>query len=173
MDEQNQNFGGGSGGGMGPSDGASACGTYQIQANQVELISQPPLPPTDPQPCLITVLAAGLIPGDGRVEIRGTQGVRITTGPVEVPPASSEETNGVEVICAEDQTVTISCGGIPGESPTILVSADGIIISTGAAPLTLTSMTEITLTAADGVATVSLTPEGVTIDGPLVTINGA
>ncbi len=52
-----------------------------------------------------------------------------------------------------------------------MVSAAGIVIDTGEAPLTFTSLTNINLSVADGVAEIDLAPEGVTITGPLVQIN--
>jgi hypothetical protein len=171
MKVQKLKVGGGSGGGMGPSNGVSAAGAYQIQGNQVELLSQPPLPPTVPVPCVITVLAAGLEPEDGLVNVRGTAGVRITSGPVEDPPAYDPATQGVEIIVPPEHTITINCGGIPGVSPTILVSSEGIVIDAGEAPVEVASLTNINLSVADGVAEIDLAPEGVTITGPLVQIN--
>src|SRR5208283_2461687 len=99
--------GGGSGGGTAANQVAGVSGAYLIQANQLQLLSRPPSPPSLPVPCVISLLAAGELPGDGRVEVRGTQGVRITPGPVMVPPASSDSTNGVEIVVSEDQNVTI------------------------------------------------------------------
>jgi hypothetical protein len=171
MEEQKANLGGGSGGGLSPNHSATATGTYQIDANQIDLLSEPPIPPAVPQPCVITVLAAGEEPEDGLVNIRGTAGVRITSGPVEDPPTYDPATQGVEIVVSEEQTVTISCGGIPDVSPTITVSAAGIIINTGEAPLMLTSLSNINLSVAEGVAEIDLAPEGVTITGPLVQIN--
>lgn len=171
MDEPKENLGGGSGGGISPDHLAHADGVFEIEANQVKLVSQPPIPPAEPDPCIVTVEAVGLEPEDGLVNVRGTAGVRITSGPVEDPPTYDPDTQGVEIVVSEEHTVTISCGGIPGVSPTIMVSAAGIVIDTGEAPLTFTSLTNINLSVADGVAEIDLAPEGVTITGPLVQIN--
>ena len=40
MEGQKANLGGGSGGGLNPDHSASATGTYQIEANQIDLLSQ-------------------------------------------------------------------------------------------------------------------------------------
>ncbi len=83
MDEPKENLGGGSGGGISPDHLAHADGVFEIEANQVKLVSQPPIPPAEPDPCIVTVEAVGLEPEDGLVNVRGTAGVRITSGPVE------------------------------------------------------------------------------------------
>jgi hypothetical protein len=46
-----------------------------------------------------------------------------------------------------------------------------IVIDAGAGTLTLKSLAEITLSVAGGMATITLTPAGVTIKGILVQIN--
>jgi hypothetical protein len=171
MEEPKEKLGGGSGGGTGTDHFAIASGAYQIRANQVELLTQAPWPPTVPGPCVISVVADADLPGDGRVEVRGTQGVRITTGPVGVPPTSSESTNGVEIAVFQEQKVTIQCGGLPGVSPQIEMTMEGVTIDAGAAPLTIKSVAQITLSVAEGAATITLGPEGIQIQGALIEIN--
>jgi hypothetical protein len=107
---------------------------------------------------------------DGRVEVRGVQGVRITTGPPPEPPTSSDSTNGVEIVVSENQNVTIQRGLLPIDQK-IEMTPGNITIDAGAGTLTLKSLTEITLSVADGLATITLTPAGVKIQGLLVQIN--
>ncbi len=192
MAEHQENLGGGSGGGESPDHSAMATATYQIQANQVELISQPPLPPAVPEPCVVTVIAAGE-PGDGVVDVRGTQGVRITAGPLEDPPTWSVTTDGVEIEVADEQMITLQRG--EPEEQMVVMTPEGITVSSGEAELSLTeegatmscggaevtisdtgqitisSLTEITLSVAGGTSTITLGPEGVQIKGILVQIN--
>ncbi len=178
MEGQKANLGGGSGGGLNPDHSASATGTYQIEANQIDLLSQPPIPPAVPEPCVVTVLAAGLEPEDGLVNVRGTAGVRITAGPLEDPPTYSPATQGVEIMVSEEQMVTIQRGLLPTDQ-IVEMSEEGITLSSGGAELTITaegqilieSLTEITLAVAGGAASISITPEGITITGVLVEIN--
>ena len=178
MGETKENLGGGSGGGANPNHATSTTGAYQIQANQVELLSQPPIPPAVPQPCVVTLLAAGLEPEDGMVNVRGTAGVRITAGPLADPPTYSPATQGVEIMVPDEQLVTIQRGLLPTDQ-IVEMSPEGITLSSGGAELTLTaegqimieSMTEITLAVAGGAASISIGPEGVTITGVLVEIN--
>ena len=173
MSECKESFGGGSGGGgVDPGGGnhfQTVEGAYTLHANQIELLSTPPLPPVVPGTCVITLLATGE-GTDGRVEISGTQAVRITTGPPPLPPTSSSSTNGVEIIVSEDQNVTIQRGLLPTDQK-IEMAPGSITIDAGAGTLTLKSLTQITLSVAEGLSTITLTPEGVKVQGLLVQIN--
>jgi hypothetical protein len=171
MEEREERRGGGSGGGNAPNHIANLGGTYAIQANQVELLSRPPDPPLLPAPSVISILAVSELPSDGRVEVRGAQGVRITTGLLGVPPASSDSTNGVEIIVSEDQNVTIQRGVLPDVDQKIEMTPGAITIDAGAGTLTIKSLTQITLSVAEGLSTITLGPEGITIKGLLVQIN--
>lgn len=177
MGEQIEMPGGGSGGGLAPADHfQSVSGAHSLQGNQIESISRPPVPPAIPLPCRVTVLAAGLLPGDGHVDVRGTQGVRITAGamllPVPGPPTSSDSTNGVEIVVSDLQNVTIQRGDVPDVGQKIEMTPEGITIDAGVGTLTIKSLSQITLSVADGVSTITLGPEGITIKGlPLVQIN--
>jgi len=171
MEEPEDKLGGGSGGGTGTNHLENISGAYQIRANQVDLLSRLPLPPTVPGPCVVTVVAASELPGDGRVEVRGTQGVRITAGPLMVPPTDSDSTNGVEIVVSEDQNVTIQRGVLPEVDQKIEMTPEGITIDAGTTPLTIKSLTQITLSVAEGLATITLGPEVVQIKGLLIQIN--
>jgi len=63
MSECKESFGGGSGGGgVDPGGGnhfQTVEGAYTLHANQIELLSTPPLPPVVPGTCVITLLATG------------------------------------------------------------------------------------------------------------------
>src|SRR5947209_544791 len=97
MSEEKDNPGGGAGGGPTTTEHIRFFdGTYSINANQLEFVSRLPLPPAIPGPQVITILAAGL-GTNGNVDIRGSQGVRVTAGPPPLPPTASESTNGVEI----------------------------------------------------------------------------
>src|SRR5262245_20036488 len=90
--------GGGGGGGLDGMDQFQAAeGTYSIAANKIQLMGRPPLPPAVPEPSVITILAAGL-GVDGLVNVRGSQGVRVTSGPPPLPETGSSSTNGIEIL---------------------------------------------------------------------------
>jgi hypothetical protein len=162
--------GGGSGGGPLTTDKEYyTSGTYSITANQVEIISRAPLPPAPPIPgsTIITVMAAGTPTGafmDGLVNVRGSQGVRVTSGPPMMPPTASESTNGVEVVVHDLGTLTLQRGLIPPASQQMVMKLDGITIDAGVGKVTIESLTEITLSVAGGLTKIKLGPEGVTIE---------
>jgi hypothetical protein len=162
--------GGGTGGGPDSGDRTeSADGVFSISANQVQLLGRPPLPPGIPKPSVITVLSAGT--GiDGLVDVRGTQGVRVTAGPPPLPPTSSPSTNGVEIIVGELQNVTIQRGLLPVDQK-IEMTPTGITVDAGMGTVTIQSLTQIKLSVAGGLSTITLGPEGITIQGLLVKIN--
>jgi hypothetical protein len=144
-------------------------GVYALGANRIELMARPPLPPAPPQPSNITLLASGL--GiDGKVDVRGSQGVRITSGPPMLPPTTSDSTNGVEIIASEAQNVTIQRGLIPVVDQKIEMTPGAIMVDGGAGTITIQSLTEIKIQVAGGVSSITLTPMGI-IKGPLVMIN--
>jgi hypothetical protein len=164
--------GGGSGGGT-DSDDRNECanGVYAIRANQVQLLCRPPLPPGIPSPSVITILAAGL-GTDGKVDVRGSQGVRVTAGPPLLPPTATDSTNGVEIMVGEAQNVTIKRGLIDGVDQKIEMAPGSITVDGGAGSVTIQSLTKITLSVCGGLSSITLGPDGVTITGlPLVKIN--
>jgi hypothetical protein len=157
-----ESVGGGTGGGPGGGDHTQNFeGHFSIAANQVELLALPPLPPSVPGQSVISILAAGL--GiDGLVDIRGTQGVRVTAGPPPLLPASSASTNGVEILAGETGTVTVQRGLLPIDQK-IEMTPGGITIDAGVGKVTVKSLTQIELSVAEGLTKLTLGPEGVTI----------
>ena len=173
MAQDNKPAGAGSGGGGDPNTqvhGHYFDGTYAVVANQVEIVSRPPDPPVVPDACVITVLGAGL-GTDGRVDVRGTQGVRVTAGPPMLPPVTNKSVNGVEIVVGETQNVTIQRGLIPDVDQQIVMAPGSITVDGGAGSITIKSLTNITLQVAGGLSTISLTPAGIVIQGLLVKIN--
>jgi hypothetical protein len=170
MVQQMRSEGGGSGGGPDSADRAeSVNGGYSIRANQLEVLCRPPLPPAISGPSVITLLAAGM-GMDGKVNVRGSQGVRITAGPPLLPPTTSDSTNGIEIIAGETQNVEIQRGLLPVDQK-IEMTPTGITVNAGMGTVTIQSLTQITLSVAGGLSTITLGPEGVTIQGLLVKIN--
>lgn len=162
--------GGGTGGGPDvDSHIQSFNGAFSIEANQVQFISRAPLPPAVPGPNVITVVASGM-GTDGRVEVRGSQGVRVTAGPPPLPPTESASTNGVEIIVGALQNVTIQRGLLPIDQK-IEMTPSGITVDAGMGAVTIQSLSKITLSVAGGLSTITLGPQGVTIQGLLVQIN--
>jgi hypothetical protein len=171
-------IGGGSGGSPDVSANAkdhTECfdGAFKISAQAVALLSRPPVPPAPPGPNVISLLATDLLGTgeDGTVEVKGAKGVRITAGPPALVAAHSDSTNGVEIAVGEIQSVTIQRGLLPGVYQKIEMTPSGITVDAGTMPITIQSLTQITLSVAGGLSTITLAPEGVTIQGVLVQIN--
>jgi hypothetical protein len=175
-DKQLENIesGGGSGGGglaaLVTENSHSHDGTYSITANKIDLTARPPLPPAPPEPSVIQLVATGM-GMDGRVEVRGSQGVRITAGPPPLPPTANQGIDGVEIMTGEMEMITLQRGLIPGVDQTILMAPELINIDGGAGPVIIESLTEITLAVAGGVSSITLTPAGIILTGPIIMIN--
>jgi hypothetical protein len=153
-----QNLGGGTGGGEdeGGNNLQSAGATYQITGNQIVMLSRKSLPPKNKTlPSVITILAAGGPPtfddDDGKVDVRGAKGVRITAGSALMiplgtsPPVTNASTDGVEIIVAEKQKITLQCGvQMPPPSQnffqTMEMTADGLTLQSGANPTDLATV---------------------------------
>ena len=172
MARQKKVNGGGSGGGPATSGNhvQTFDGGYAVSAHQIEIATVPAIPPLPPSPSLITILAAGMAE-DGTVDIRGDKGVRITAGPAPLPPQSSESTNGLEIAVGDLQSVTIERGLIPGIDQKIEMAPGSITVDAGVGSVTIKSLTQITLSVAGGMSTITLGPQGITIQGLMVQIN--
>jgi hypothetical protein len=163
MDAGDEGYGAGTGGG--PDSGnrtQTADGIFSITANQVALVSRPPMPPAIPGPSIITVLATGM-GMDGLVNVRGSQGVRLTAGLPPLLPTESSSTNGVEILISETGKFTLQRGLLPVDQ-TMEMTPDGITIDAGSGKVTIKSLTEITLSVAEGMTKIKLGPDGVTIE---------
>src|SRR5579872_7416953 len=123
--------GGGTGGSPDTNRNESVNGTYAIRANQVEVLCRPPLPPAIPGPSVLSLVSTGLAM-DGLVNVRGSQGVRVTAGPPMLPPTSSESTNGVEIVVGEIQNITLQRGLIPAVDQKIEMDPGMITVDGGA-----------------------------------------
>jgi len=166
--------GGGSGGGPAKFKAQSTDGRFSIAGNQIMLMSRPSLAPVVPDPFVISLLAIGT--GlDGNVNVRGSQGVRITSGPPAVPmvspDTSSDSTQGIELIASEMQNITLQRGLIDGVDQKIEMTPGNITVDGGVGPVTIQSLTEITFQVAGGVSKITLTPAGIILQGPIIMIN--
>jgi hypothetical protein len=163
MNSNESVVGGGSGGSPdNGSQGQSVDGSYSITANQVAIVSRPALPPAVPGPSVITVVATGM-GTDGLVNVRGSQGVRISAGLPVLLPTESTSTAGVEILIDELGKFSLKRGLLPVDQ-TMEVASDGIKIDGGTGKVTITSLTEITLSVAEGLTKLTLGPDGVTIE---------
>jgi hypothetical protein len=177
MDLKKLAQGAGSGGGDdGNNTLQTADGVYEIAANEVTLLTTGP--DHGPEgPHIITLLASGKKEGgfsDGRVDVRGSKGVRITSGPAIPPdvPTTSESTNGVEIITSGTQKILLQVGAAPTPPapPKIEMQIMAIIIDAGTGIIRITT-TSGSISLQAGPSSIVLAPEGITINGPMVNIN--
>jgi hypothetical protein len=181
-------IGGGSGGDAGmTNDGnlvKTATGTYQIGGNQVFLVSRKGTPPVGGTgPSQIMLLAGGSPQGtfmdDGNVYVRGCNGVRITAGqppllqPFTSPPVTSDLTTGIEMVVANSQNIMIQRGALIESSTTnsIELSPQGVYVDAQATVVSVKSLQQITLSVANGACSITLTPLGIILKGPIIKIN--
>jgi hypothetical protein len=167
--------GGGSGGG--PEGGhheESHEGPYAITASHISLLANPAAPPLLPEEPVVSI-GAGAPFGlpVGRVEVRAGQGVRLVAGPAPPvgPPGSSSSTRGVEVATGNLESIKLERGLLLTDQK-IEMTPTGIKIDAGTMPVTIESLTGITLSVAGGVAKIKIGPEGVTIEGLTVRLSG-
>lgn len=164
MDLGNPNVGGGTGGGPEPTAHRRTIdGAYTISANQIFFVGRPPLPPATPAPSIISLVAGDLAGSDGLVNVRGCQGVRITTGQLPLPATASDSTNGVEIEIDELGKYSLKRGLLPIDQK-MEITSEGVTIDAGMGKVIIKSLTEITLSVAEGMTKIKLGPEGVTIE---------
>jgi len=172
MQQDREPDGGGAGGGpLSGTQTVATDGEYLISANQVTLSAAPPISPVVPGRSVITLLAAGT--GlDGLVDVRGSQGVRVTAGPPPALPAASATTNGVDVVAGPLGSINLERGLLPVDQK-IQMTPTGIKIDAGSMPVEIESLTSITLSVAGGVSRIKIGPEGVTIEGLTLKLSAA
>jgi hypothetical protein len=158
-------IGGGTGGGPGSYNiDRNVDGNYVITANQVALLSRTPLPPSVPNPNVITIMAGDLLGMSGTVNVRGYTGVRLTAGPPPLPATESNSTDGVEIEIGETGSFTLKRGLIPEVDQKMEVTSSGVTVDAGSGEVTIKSLSKITLSVAEGMTQITLGPEGVTIE---------
>lgn len=162
--------GSGSGGGTSQANPQFADGLHTVLAQNIEFIAGGAVQVPPASSSNITLLA-DVIGMNGEVDIRGSQGVRITSGPPMLPPVNTGSTNGIEMVASEIQNITIQRGLIDGVDQKIEMAPASIVIDGGVGTITIQSLTEITLSVAGGLSTIKLTPAGIQIQGILVQIN--
>jgi hypothetical protein len=160
--------GGGSGGGADDGGKYEAFdGTYGIAATKIAFVSRVATPPADSADYAVSLVAAG-DGTNGKIEVLGTQGVRITASDVGVIKGSATATTGVEILVDDLKNIRLKRGLIPNEQK-IIMDPGEIVVDGGTGTVTVSSLEELKLQV--GPNSITLTPEGITITGLLVNIN--
>lgn len=162
--------GGGSGGGSDQGGKYQAFdGTYGIAATKLAFVSRVATPPADSADYAVSLVAAG-DGTDGKIELMGTQGVRITSSGGDVK-GSAEETFGVEIMVDDDslKNIRIQRGALTPDRQKLIMAPEQFVLDCGTSTVTVSSLEEIKLQV--GPSSITLTPEGITITGLVVNIN--
>ena len=117
-------------------------------------------------------LVAGDEKADGIVEVHGSKGVRVTSGLPGQPPAANFQIKGVEIQTGDTQTILLARG--MDQNPMcghINMALDGIGINANQGGVWIKSLTQIKLMVAGGTSSITLTPAGIVMQGPLIQIN--
>ena len=159
--------GGGSGGGSDDGGKYEAFdGTYGIAASKIAFVSRPAAPPADDADYAISLIAVGE-ELNGKVEVRGTQGVRISSGPPGTTKGAATNTEGVEIAVDDEQNIRLKRGLTLQQKVTL--DPGEIVVDGGTGTVTISSVEEIKLQV--GPNSIVLDPQGITIKGILVNIN--
>jgi hypothetical protein len=169
-----QPFGAGSGGNGKPEVLAQSVfhkGYYSEIANVMQ-ISATRLGGFQAAPVLSLIAASDDASPNGRIEAHGSQGVRLTTGLPQMPPAAHETINGVEIVTGDTQQIDIIRGFTPATCQSITLAEVGINIDAGIGPAGVVIGSDVSITLQVGAMTkVTLTPAGIIVKGPIIQIN--
>ncbi|HEV1286368.1 MAG TPA: hypothetical protein VNU44_13700 [Bryobacteraceae bacterium] len=108
---------------------------------------------------------------NGRVEVHGSQGVRITTGPPKMPSASSTATNGVEIYTGDANNIRLRRGFTAESMQSLYMTQHGITMEAGNGDEGILIESDVNLTLQVGPSSIIMTPAGITIKGLMVHIN--
>ncbi len=120
---------------------------------------------------LISILAATSDP-DGKVDVHGSAGVRITSGPPSQPKSHNPDIDGLEVQTGDSQCIHFMRG--MEENPlhgSMSFDNQGIGINGNQGGVWLKSYTKVKLMVLGGTSYIELTPSGIVMKGPLIQIN--
>jgi len=120
---------------------------------------------------LISILAGATDP-DGKITVRGSAGVRITSGPSSQPKSHNPDIDGLEMQTGDTQTISIFRG--MDENPAqgrMVFENQGIGIQANEGGVWIRSLTKIKFMVAGATSYIELTPSGIVMKGPLIQIN--
>lgn len=167
-------FGGGSGGGPGDGDHTKYYeGWCKTVSTQIGLWAEGGEATGNGLSPLIYLLSG--LPGsaDGQINAHATQGLRLTVGQLPMAPSSqNKDINGVEIQTGDTQKILITRG--MDEDPAqgqMTFDLPGIEINANAGSVNVKSLTMIKLGVAGGMSSITLTPAGIVMQGPIIQIN--
>lgn len=166
-------FGAGSGGGPGDGDHTKYYdGWHKAISGQIGLWAEGVNVPSH-KPALIYLLSG--LPGssDGQIVGHATQGIRFAVGQVPgAPTGENDSINGVEIQTGDTETIKITRGNDANPAKGEMdFNLDGIDVNGNTGSVTVESLQMIKLAVAGGVSSITLTPTGIVMQGPIIQIN--
>ena len=167
--------GAGSGGDPDGDKWAHADRWYNIDAGGVYLMANGTTGKQTLSPKIGIIAGAtdGAIAPDGSVDVHGSQGVRITSGPPDAPPSENDEINGLEMQAGAQQIIKIM-RGLDDDRDQVIQMTTGLIEIRGgdaAGCVSILAAQEISLQVAGGLSSIVMNKKGITIRGGEVHIN--
>lgn len=164
-----QPFGAGSGGDMN-SVYTVHEGWYSESANVMAVSAQQlegsPMPP------VLSLFAGGLDSAqNGRVEVHGSQGIRITTGPPKMPSAKNPDINGVEIYTGDANNIRLRRGFTAESQQYLYMTPHGITMEAANGDEGILIESDVNITLQVGPSSIIMTPAGIAIKGLMVHIN--
>jgi len=146
-------------------------GLWGVGAGQVKLVAEDhssagaDLASSDPV-CYIAGVAHDS--SKGRVVVLGTQGVRIVSETTAVIQPDDTSISGVDIQVADEKEIRFMQGQYCTQK---MVMAKDAITITGSTSVVIQCNQQITLQVAGGTSSITLSPEGITMQAPMIQLN--
>jgi len=168
-------IGAGSGGDPDGNKWAHADRSYNIDAGTVFVVANGATGkhPMTPKIGILAGATDGAISPDGIVDVHGSKGVRITSGPPDEPPSTNDDINGLEMQAGAQQYIKIM-RGLDEDQDQVIQLTQGLIEIRGgdaAGCVSILAAQEISLQVAGGMSSIVMNKQGITIRGGEVHIN--
>jgi hypothetical protein len=168
-------LGAGSGGEADGNKWAHADRTYALDAGRVFVTANGTTGARalSPKIGIIAGGTDGAIAPDGKVDVHGSKGVRITSGPPDEPPSENYDINGLEMQVGAQQIIKIM-RGLDDDRDQVIQMTQGLIEIRGgdaAGCVSILAAEEISLQVAGGLSSIVMNKQGITIRGGEVHIN--
>jgi hypothetical protein len=168
-----ENFGAGSGGEW--YDGGHDHhynGSYQVSSPAITLLADGSTPDGTMNEIMLLASAPYDSAGQAAIDVHADSHVRITTGSPFIPVHDTNPIGGVRVIADTNQIVALSHGPEEHSGSVLRMSSDGVLLHAAADDkITISAASSIMLSVAGGTNYISLTSDGIVIEGQMVWIN--
>jgi hypothetical protein len=145
--------------------------TLILSGNHIALQADDPTPPATAETPLITLLASDMTCMQGRMEMHACESIRISTsGGLGGPRMHQLGRDGLDFQVGETQEILLRRGMLPTDN-FIHIEEEMLTVEGGLSPVLITSDTQVTIQVANGTSSITLTPMGIVMQGPIIKIN--